>query len=98
MTRRSSARLADSLHSYTSAARLSAGAQAPALPEEAEDKLLRFIDLLSRWNRVYNLTAIGDPAQMLTHHVLDSLSIAAPLDAVFAGIARPRVLDVGTGA
>jgi len=35
---------------------------------------------------------------MLTHHVLDSLSIAAPLDAVFAGIARPRVLDVGTGA
>ena len=63
-----------------------------------EEQLRRYMALLAKWNRVYNLTAITDPAQMITHHLLDSLSIAAPLDAVLAAGSGARVLDVGSGA
>ena len=63
-----------------------------------EVQLRRYLALLSKWNRVYNLTAITDPAQMITHHALDSLAIAAPLDAALAGSGDARVLDVGSGA
>ncbi len=52
--------------------------------------LERYLDLLEKWNRVYNLTAIRDRALMLTHHLLDSL-------AVVPHVRGPRVLDVGTG-
>ena len=62
------------------------------------DALRRYLALLAKWNRVYNLTAITDPEQMMTHHVLDSLAIAAPLDALLANVATPAILDVGTGA
>ena len=57
----------------------------------AAEALLRLLDELSRWNRAYNLTAITDRAQMLTHHLLDSLS-AAPF------VRGTTVADVGTGA
>jgi len=53
--------------------------------------LLRLLDELARWNRAYNLTAITDRAQMLTHHLLDSLSVA-PF------VQGSTVVDVGTGA
>jgi 16S rRNA (guanine527-N7)-methyltransferase len=53
--------------------------------------LLRLLDELERWNRAYNLTAITDRAQMLTHHLLDSLSIA-PF------VQGSSLADVGTGA
>lgn len=49
-----------------------------------------FIDLLAKWNKVYNLTAIRDRAQMMTHHLLDSLAIVPH-------VIGPRILDVGSG-
>ncbi len=64
----------------------------------AEEKLRRYLALLTKWNRVYNLTAITEPEQMITHHVLDSLAIAAPLDLLLARKQGARVLDVGSGA
>jgi 16S rRNA (guanine527-N7)-methyltransferase len=56
------------------------------------DQLLEFLDLLHRWNRRYNLTAIREPRRMISYHLLDSLSILPAL----AGCRR--ALDVGTGA
>lgn len=61
------------------------------LPPGGEEKLLEFVELLQKWNRAYNLTAVRDPEEMLVKHVLDSLSV---LPFVQAG----PVLDVGTGA
>ena len=59
--------------------RQGAAALGLALDEAAQTRLLAYLDLLAKWNRVYNLTALRDPAQMLTHHLLDSLAVVAPL-------------------
>ena len=59
-------------------------------------QLLAYLDLLAKWNKVYNLTAVRDPAEMLTHHLLDSLAVIAPLVRHTLGGAA-RVLDVGSG-
>ena len=59
-------------------------------------QLLAYLDLLAKWNKVYNLTAVRDPAEMLTHHLLDSLAVIAPLVRHAQGGAA-RVLDVGSG-
>ena len=48
------------------------------LPEEAQQKLLAFRDLLLKWNKTYNLTALRDPALVISHHLLDSLVILPP--------------------
>lgn len=61
------------------------------LPATAQQDLLRFLALMQKWNKVYNLTAIRDPEQMVTHHLLDSLAVAPHL---WPG----RWLDVGCGA
>lgn len=61
-----------------------------ALPPAGQEKLLAYRDLLLKWNRTYNLTALRDPEQALSHHLLDSLAI---LPWVGAG----RLLDVGSG-
>ncbi|MHB1076174.1 16S rRNA (guanine(527)-N(7))-methyltransferase RsmG [Thiobacillus sp.] len=61
-----------------------------ALPADAEAKLLAYLALLDKWNRVYNLTAVRDTERMVSHHLLDSLA-AVPF---FQG---GRVLDVGSG-
>ncbi|MBI5626279.1 MAG: 16S rRNA (guanine(527)-N(7))-methyltransferase RsmG [Nitrosomonadales bacterium] len=62
-----------------------------ALDVEAQRKLLDYLALLYKWNKVYNLTAIHDPQQMVSHHLLDSLAVMPHL---WAG----RWLDVGCGA
>ncbi len=61
-------------------------------------KLLDFMGLLQKWNKVYNLTAVRNPEEMLTHHLLDSLAAVAPLRRHLAGQgAGLRLLDVGSG-
>lgn len=61
------------------------------LPADTAERLLAFGRLLIKWNKVYNLTAIRDEGQLITHHLLDSLSVLPQL----AGI--KRLVDVGSG-
>jgi 16S rRNA (guanine527-N7)-methyltransferase len=60
-------------------------------------QLLDYMALIGKWNKVYNLTSVRDPAEMMTHHLLDSLAVVAPLLRHTQGRAA-RVLDVGSGA
>jgi 16S rRNA (guanine527-N7)-methyltransferase len=60
------------------------------------DQLLAYGALILKWNKVYNLTALRDPASVLSHHLLDSLSVIRPLAREWAG--RAALLDVGAGA
>jgi 16S rRNA (guanine527-N7)-methyltransferase len=67
-----------------------------ALSDAQIQHLLDYAALIQKWNKVYNLTALRDPADMLTHHLLDSLTAIAPLTRHTQG--QPlRVLDVGSG-
>jgi 16S rRNA (guanine527-N7)-methyltransferase len=66
------------------------------LSSEQTDRLLAYLNLLAKWNKTYNLTALRDPAQMLTHHLLDSLAVIAPLRRHTQGQCV-RLLDVGSG-
>ena len=67
-----------------------------ALSDAQIDQLLAYQELIAKWNKVYNLTAVRDPAEMLTHHLLDSLAAIPPLLRQTEG--RPaRLLDVGSG-
>ncbi len=82
---------------------LRAGLQALdlALDEAQITALLDYVDLIQKWTRVYNLTAVRDPQDMLTHHLLDSLAVVRPLRQQLAALGRDesvRVLDVGSGA
>ena len=61
-----------------------------ALSDEAQRKLLAFRDLLLKWNKTYNLTALRDPEQAISHHLLDSLSI-------LPHVGPEPMLDVGSG-
>lgn len=61
------------------------------------DLLVRYLALIQKWNKVYNLTALREPADMLTHHLLDSLAVVAPLRRQTQGQVG-RLLDVGAGA
>ncbi len=62
-----------------------------AIGEDQRSDLLRFVDLLARWNRAYNLTGVRDPLEMIPRHLLDSLSVSGHLQGT-------NILDVGTGA
>lgn len=55
------------------------------------ERLLDYVDLLARWNTAYNLTAVRDPLEMVTRHLLDSLAVA-PL------VSGDRLVDIGSGA
>lgn len=78
------------------AAGLSAGARALGLSLSAsqQQQLLDYMGLIQKWNKVYNLTAVRDPAQMLSHHLVDSLSAIPPL--LRHGVPT-RLMDVGAG-
>ena len=73
--------------------RLAGGLQAlgVSLNDAQQQALLDYRDLLVKWNRAYNLTAVRDPGEMIQRHLLDSLSVLAHLD-------DRDTLDVGTGA
>lgn len=85
-------------------ARLQQGAAAMGLELSAPQlaQLMEFLALLQKWNKVYNLTAVRDPQEMLTHHLLDSLAAVGPLRRHVAaqtgeGGGAVRLLDVGSG-
>lgn len=63
-----------------------------SLQQSQYDQLLEYLSLLRKWNQVYNLTAIDEPGKMLSHHLLDSLSLVPFLKG------GQRMLDVGSGA
>jgi 16S rRNA (guanine527-N7)-methyltransferase len=67
-----------------------------ALSATQVDQLLAYQALIAQWNKVYNLTAVRGPAEMLTHHLLDSLAAVPPLLRHTQGQAA-AVLDVGSG-
>lgn len=85
-------------------AELTQGLSALGLPlsPETEQRLLDYLDLIARWNKVYNLTAVRDPQDMLRQHLLDCLAAVPLLDgadqARGAGAGAWRILDVGSGA
>ena len=62
------------------------------LDSGAIGQLIDYLTLLEKWNRVYNLTAVRDPAKMVSHHLLDSLAILPQIEGT------ARLLDVGSGA
>ena len=83
------------------------------LPVDVQHQLLAYMDLIAKWTKVYNLTAVRDGREMLTHHLLDSLAVIAPLRRELAKLALPsraaagvdvsnnatyKLLDVGSGA
>jgi 16S rRNA (guanine527-N7)-methyltransferase len=66
------------------------------LSDQQASRLVAFAGLLQKWNRVYNLTAVDAPDAIVSHHLLDSLSIVPELDRLAAG-SELRILDVGAG-
>lgn len=83
---------------------LEQGAARLGLPLSADqiDKLMGFLDLLQKWNKVYNLTSVRDPQEMMSLHVLDSLAAVPALQRHVASLGkaagqRVAQLDVGSG-
>ena len=62
------------------------------VPDPVQSKLIAYIELIAKWNRIYNLTAVREPARMVASHLLDCLAIMPQLDEV------GTVIDVGSGA
>ena len=98
--------MTDALSSSSSALMqpLQAGCAALGLALTAQQmaQLLDFLALLQKWNKVYNLTAVRNPQDMLTHHLLDSLAAVGPLQRHLRSLpadasAPPCLLDVGSG-
>jgi len=78
------------------------------LTDAQQAQLLAYMDMIAKWTKVYNLTAVRDAQEMLTHHLLDSLAVIAPLRRELAKLipvaqplpagAKYALLDVGSGA
>jgi 16S rRNA (guanine527-N7)-methyltransferase len=60
------------------------------LTAQQSDALFAYLDLIQKWNKVYNLTAVRGPAEMLTHHLLDSLAVINPLRNRLAALAYDK--------
>ena len=86
--------------SRTLAESLDAGLDELGLPLSAAQRtaLIDYVALLAKWNATYNLTAIREPARMVTHHLLDSLAAVPVIDAMTADRAPVTLLDIGSGA
>ena len=75
-----------------------------SLPDAQQQHLLTYMDLIAKWTKVYNLTAVRDAQEMLTHHLLDSLAVVLPLRRELARLSLSAdrsnfaLLDVGSGA
>jgi len=67
------------------------------LPQQVQG-LLDYAALIAKWTQVYNLTALRDPASILSHHILDSLAVLTSLQAHIQASGCDAVLDVGSGA
>jgi 16S rRNA (guanine527-N7)-methyltransferase len=76
--------------------RAGAAALGVTLSDRQAEQLLAYGTLMLKWNKVYNLTAVRDPAGVMTHHLLDSLAVIAPLQRQYPE--QGRLLDVGSGA
>lgn len=94
-------------HALEADLRSGAATMGLALTDVQVTQLLAYQDLIQKWTKVYNLTAVRDPAEMLTHHLLDSLAVLLPLQRQIAALrsagmlgadAPVRLLDVGSGA
>ncbi len=75
--------------------RTGAAAMGVTLSDQQGERLLAYGNLMLKWNKVYNLTALRDPASVRTHHLLDSLAAISPLQREWAG--KGKLLDVGSG-
>lgn len=62
------------------------------MPEASQARLIQYLGLIEKWNKVHNLTAIRDPEQMLAHHLLDSLAVLSHVRTA------ESLIDVGSGA
>jgi 16S rRNA (guanine527-N7)-methyltransferase len=65
-----------------------------SLTSDQQAQLLAYMDLIAKWTKVYNLTAVRDANEMLTHHLLDSLAVVVPLRRELAKLARPETSSV----
>jgi len=68
------------------------------LSNEQHDQLFKYGQLIQKWNRVYNLTAIRNNRELVTHHLLDSLAVLPEISFALQSMAGPKILDVGAGA
>lgn len=68
------------------------------LNSEQHAQLFKYGQLIQKWNRVYNLTAIRENRELITHHLLDSLAVLPEIACALQATLNPRVLDVGAGA
>jgi 16S rRNA (guanine527-N7)-methyltransferase len=68
------------------------------LPAGAEDQCRAYLALLLKWNKTYNLTAIRNPDEMVTHHLLDSLAVIPHLEKSAPVGRQFRLADIGSGA
>ena len=71
------------------------------LSESQISQLLAYQVMIGKWTQVYNLTSVRDPLDMMTHHLLDSLSVVPALQRYLRGVGLEqgsRLLDVGSGA
>jgi 16S rRNA (guanine527-N7)-methyltransferase len=68
------------------------------LSAEQHGQLFKYGQLIQKWNRVYNLTAIRNNRELVTHHLLDSLAVLPELSFALQSTPNPRILDVGAGA
>lgn len=75
-----------------------AGTLELSLSDAQAEQLLRYLALVAKWTQVYNLTAVRDPAEMLTHHLFDCLAAVPPLQRQAGNLPGLKLLDVGSGA